>query len=99
MNPDLKRKFRRILPTLLLTIALLGVVGCWGASHFGSVSAALAYARGERLLVPRPDMSFGVLAIDKHRTLSYTLINRADRPSSFLAFRRAAPAYWPTTFP
>ena len=48
--------------------------------RFGSIPAALAYVRGDRLGVDSPTKSFGTTALRETRAVSFRLTNWTSRP-------------------
>lgn len=74
---------RAFAVTLCLTLTLLALGAGYGKYRFGSVSAALAYLRGERLLVAKPTKSVSAIAGDRI-ALQYLLTNWTDHPISLI---------------
>jgi hypothetical protein len=65
----------------------LALVAAWGSWHFGSVSAALARLRGDRLLVDAYSKSFGSVVAGRLETVEFSLWNTASRPVTVLGAR------------
>jgi hypothetical protein len=71
--------WRNVLAISLILI-LIELIVLWLLSlfQFGSVSAAISYLNGDRLLIHPPKLEFGALRKEGYRTLGLTLENRAD---------------------
>jgi hypothetical protein len=63
---------------------LLGVGARLARDYFGSVSAAFAYLRGDRILVDRPIQSIAIAAPGDEVVLTYTVRNRSTDTVSLL---------------
>ena len=68
-----------LLP-IVVTTALLGACAAYGVARFGSITAALSYAGGRRILVDATIKSLGDLTPGGSLTLKYTLRNLTDHP-------------------
>lgn len=67
---------------LLISLAL-----AWGHWEFGSLSSALAYLNGERLLVDLGTLSFGTARRGEERDLQFTIRNRTGKEVKILGTR------------
>jgi hypothetical protein len=71
---------------VVFNVLLFAAIG--GAyAIFGSISSALAYARGERLLVDDTRKSFGVLDAGQSREVAFRLSNRSGRTVRVLGMK------------
>ncbi|MBX6314539.1 MAG: DUF1573 domain-containing protein [Isosphaeraceae bacterium] len=71
---------------ILTNIFLFGCVA-WAYLRFGSITAALAYVRGDRLIADRYTPSFGRLEPGQSRDLVLHVTNLAARPITILGAR------------
>jgi len=76
----LRSAFRKMLVVLLMTLALLTLGVGYGRYRFGSVPAALAYLRGERLLIDEPLQSISGVHPGSQIVVPYALTNLTGRP-------------------
>jgi hypothetical protein len=65
---------------LVLTLTFLALGAGYGRYRLGSVSAALAFLRGGRLLVDEPVKSIDGVRAGSQVVISYTLANLSGRP-------------------
>jgi len=71
----------------LLSSLALAFLAIWAWIEFGSISAALAYARGARLLPDAFAKSFGTLETGEERRVVFSVSNRCGRQINILGAR------------
>jgi len=74
-----KKPLPWLAPTLILTIAGLLFLAVAALYYFGSVSSALAYLSGDRLLADRRSESFGEVDQGQRLTIRFALANTSRR--------------------
>ena len=78
VRPWLDRPSVQWLVPIVVTTALLGACAAYGMARFGSITAALSYAGGQRILVDTALKSLGNVAPGSSSTLKFTLRNLTD---------------------
>jgi hypothetical protein len=85
---------RHLVPTrnwLVLTtcsaLAILALLWVAAVARFGTVSAALNYLSGQRLIVDENRRSFGTLEAGRERTVEFMVTNDTSKPVSLLGAR------------
>jgi len=76
-----------LLTTAGLTLVILAFTGSVAAFRFGSLANALAFVRGERLLLSRPAMGPADASTDGRITLRYEITNLTGRPIQLVGSR------------
>lgn len=65
--------------TTAMAIVIVAIIAAWGSFRFGSIPAAMAYVRGERLLVDRPFRHLGDIPVGAIYDFGYTFTNMTGR--------------------
>ena len=73
--------------TVIIICLTLGVIVVYGCVRFGSVRSAVAYLRGQRLIVDSQSRSAGALAIGDRRFVQFKLGNHSVHPVTVLGSR------------
>ena len=74
----IKAVIRTSIITLLMTLAFLALIAGYGRHRYGSVSASLAYLRGERLLVDKPYQAIGGVHPGGQVVVRYAVTNESE---------------------
>jgi HYDIN/CFA65/VesB-like, Ig-like domain len=79
MLPGLARRYRDVLLVIALTLAMLAATLVYSRVRFGSVSGALDYLNGSRVLVTPRAQQLGILSVGEKRSLEYRVTNWTGR--------------------
>lgn len=66
--------------TAAIVASNLAIATAWASHQYGSVTHALAYARGERLVVDRPRVDLGVVAAGAKYPIRFRVANLGGTP-------------------
>ena len=67
-----------------LCTLIVGGAAIYGATRFGSLTTALAFARGERLVIEDRERDLGAQPFDSHHALRVPIRNLGSRPVHIL---------------
>jgi hypothetical protein len=91
-NPAARTAGRRpfvawVMTTLLLAVAGVAALALVGSLEFGSLSAALRFLRGERLLADASSKDVGTIPAGETREIEFHLTNVTDHPLTVVGFK------------
>ena len=78
------QRLRGLVWIALLSSLVLASLAVWARVSFGSLGAALAFARGARLLPDEFSKSFGTLEAGEEKTLVFNVSNWCNQPIKIL---------------
>jgi hypothetical protein len=72
------------ITTIATTSGLLVALAAFAHAHFGSVSTALDYVSGERVLLDQTSKTFGTVDAGSTQVLQFVVMNKTDHPLNIL---------------
>jgi hypothetical protein len=82
-----KSRLTWVISTAGLTLLIALILASYGIQRFGSIGKAIAYVRGERLLMDEPIRDLGQVQSGQTVQLSYSVTNWTGKPITFVGIR------------
>lgn len=86
-HTKLTKPIKRIASSFIMMVLILCSIGLFCKAYFGSLSAAIEYARGERLLVTRRIQALGKHSTNTEFDFSFSITNLTGRAVRLLGVK------------